>query len=474
VYEESCQMYCFIAFFYFQAAFIGLLVNGEKIVTVLGSSSSPSKITAAKGSSVWLHWNYTYIGDGPHGGVLSTTYREQIIGFKSNSQPHFQVLAKRTGYIDALTLEYPVHVLFRGRVGVISSNSTLIIHDLRYADGLLRFSSFVRIDVDPGGSQKTHTYVLQPNIALSIYGIPNFIAEPPSVLTVNEDSNLKLRIEMDGSPTPSADFIWPHVTAVPSTKVPSVQLRSFEYSATYNLKNIDASFCGRKLQTTLRNQIGDNTKSIRVIVLLKLNHAFDLKAKKVVASNCVQVTWNKAESGACLVKYEVVLSDASGNTLYAGAGYNIHKLKTCNLNVYTSAISVQLKVSFKGTEKVVEIPISAPAPTGTSTPSLHTTPVGTLNPVSNSNNSTTITGSSANIGLILGISLGVGVFLIILVGGILWCYKKFTTPSASMQVRSVDSSADDIPLEILMVKQNCPAPDGKDGEQQARILASIR
>ena len=91
-----------------------------------------------------------------------------------------------------------------------------------------------------------------------------------------------------------------------------------------------------------------------------------MKAKKVVASNCVQVTWNKAESGACLVKYEVVLSDASGNTLYAGAGYNIHKLKTCNLNVYTSAISVQLKVSFKGTEKVVEIPISAPAPTGTS------------------------------------------------------------------------------------------------------------
>ena len=35
-------------------------------------------------------------------------------------------------------------------------------------------------------------------------------------------------------------------------------------------------------------------------------------------------------------------------------------------------------------------------------------------------------GSSANIGLILGISLGVGVVLTIL-AGIPWCYKKFTS-----------------------------------------------
>ena len=155
--------------------FAGLLVNGEKIVTVLEASSSPSKITAAKGWSVWLYWNYNYIGDGLHGGVLSTTYRDQIIGFTSTSQPHFQVLARRIGQNGALALEYPVPALFHGRVGVISSNSTFIIHDLRYADGLLTFSSFVRIDVDPGGPRKTYMYVLQPNIALSIYGMKIYL-----------------------------------------------------------------------------------------------------------------------------------------------------------------------------------------------------------------------------------------------------------------------------------------------------------
>ena len=151
--------------------FAGLVVDGEKIVTILEESSSPSKMTATKGKSVWLHWNYTYIGDGPHGDVLTTTYREQIIGFNSTSQPHFQVLARRVGQHGALTLESPLPATFRGRVGVISANSTFVIHDLRYADASFRFSCFVSIDVDPGGSRKTHAYGLQPHIALSIIGM---------------------------------------------------------------------------------------------------------------------------------------------------------------------------------------------------------------------------------------------------------------------------------------------------------------
>ena len=99
---------------------------------------------------------------------------------------------------------------------------------------------------------------------------------------------------------------------------------------------------------------------------VQLDHPFDLKANKVFASKCVEVEWNKAESGACYVKYEVIFIDASSNILAARAGYNIHKLKICNLNVYTSATSAQLKASFKGTEKASEIPITPPAPTGTS------------------------------------------------------------------------------------------------------------
>ena len=76
---------------------------------------------------------------------------------------------------------------------------------------------------------------------------------------------------MDGNPAPSADFIWPHVTASSPTNVPSVQLRSFVYLTTYSLEKIDASYCGRMLHTTIRNQIGKNTKSTRVTVLCKFS-----------------------------------------------------------------------------------------------------------------------------------------------------------------------------------------------------------
>ena len=97
-----------------------------------------------------------------------------------------------------------------------------------------------------------------------------------------------------------------------------------------------------------------------------MSHPFDLKAKKVAATKCIEVNWIKAESGVCYVKYEVIFIDASRKILHAGAGYNIHRLKICNLNAYTNATSVRFRVSFKGTEKVSEIPISTPAPTGSS------------------------------------------------------------------------------------------------------------
>ena len=89
-------------------------------------------------------------------------------------------------------------------------------------------------------------------------------------MDVNEGSNLQLRIEMDGNPQPSADFRWPHRTGSTPTNVPSARLYPFVYSSTYTMNNIDASYCGRILQTTLRNNIGSLvTASTSVTVLCK-------------------------------------------------------------------------------------------------------------------------------------------------------------------------------------------------------------
>ena len=76
--------------------FTGSVPTG-KVITTNEANSSPSQITVIKGSSIWLLWNYTYIGDGTHGEIVpvTTNYGEQIIGFNSTSQPSIQVLAKR-------------------------------------------------------------------------------------------------------------------------------------------------------------------------------------------------------------------------------------------------------------------------------------------------------------------------------------------------------------------------------------------
>jgi len=60
-------------------------VNGQGL-TPIEADSSPSHVIAAKGSSVWLHWNHTYGGDGSYR-PFAITYREQIIGFNSVQTP---------------------------------------------------------------------------------------------------------------------------------------------------------------------------------------------------------------------------------------------------------------------------------------------------------------------------------------------------------------------------------------------------
>ena len=100
---------------------------------------------------------------------------------------------------------------------------------------------------------------------------------------------------------------------------------------------------------------------------MKLDKTFNLKAGKIAASKCVEVKWDKVESGACFVKYDVKLKDAFGNQLYNKILYNIGELKMCNLSDIATIANVELMVSFKSTyknitAKVSETPITTPAP----------------------------------------------------------------------------------------------------------------
>ena len=141
-----------------------------QVLRPVEANSSSSYIIATKGSSVWLHWNYTYIGDGSSGGV-TRTYKEQLIRVNSTSQPSIETLAKRTGQHGSLTLESSIPAPFNGRFEVISSNSTLVIHGLQYNDSTYQFSSSVSVDIDIGAGVSPTINNLRPVVSIKVNGM---------------------------------------------------------------------------------------------------------------------------------------------------------------------------------------------------------------------------------------------------------------------------------------------------------------
>ena len=128
--------------------------------------SSPSHISARKKSSLWLHWNYTYGGDDP--GLI--TYKEQIIGYKSKMESTFVPLAKRNGPSGALVKQASIVGPFNGRIDVISDNSTLVVHNLRFNDSGTNFSSYVDIETRFGSSPTRNTRYLEPVVTVEVIG----------------------------------------------------------------------------------------------------------------------------------------------------------------------------------------------------------------------------------------------------------------------------------------------------------------
>ena len=147
-------------------------MNGQVVLSPVEANTSPSSVTATKGSSVWLHWNYTYIGDGTHfGGALTTLFREQRIKLNSTSETAIKTLARKTGQNGVLVLESPVPAPFDSRVEVISSNSTLVIHNLQYNDSTYYILSHVIVDANFGAGAKANTFPLKPVVSIKVNGM---------------------------------------------------------------------------------------------------------------------------------------------------------------------------------------------------------------------------------------------------------------------------------------------------------------
>ena len=104
---------------------------------------------------------------------------------------------------------------------------------------------------------------------------------------------------------------------------------------------------------------------------MKLDADPNLRARKP-APNCVEVKWNRAESGACFVKYEIQFKNAS-HVITTKVAYNTGWTASCFLPGMVNITNVQLTLSFKRTRKtftakVSERPIpTAPVPTDKAT-----------------------------------------------------------------------------------------------------------
>ena len=123
-----------------------------------------------KGSSVWLNWHYTYAGDGNHAAGIRSFYNEQLIRCTSVSDGNIKVFAKRIGQNGAITLQSSIPAPFNGRVGVIPSNSTLVIHRLQYTDSQFTYSSMINMSLDVGFGFRIQLAMLKPTVSITVKG----------------------------------------------------------------------------------------------------------------------------------------------------------------------------------------------------------------------------------------------------------------------------------------------------------------
>ena len=72
----------------------------------------------------------------------------------------------------------------------------------------------------------------------------------------------------------------------------------------------------------------------------------NLKASKPNQS-CVQVTWTKKESGACLLNQVVKYKNQGGDSIYTQHVNNVGKVQKCGMPSSVHITTVELTISFK-------------------------------------------------------------------------------------------------------------------------------
>ena len=134
-------------------------MKGEVVPNI--ALSSPAQIIAARRSSLWLHWNYTYGGDD-----TNRKYTKQDVGYTSKMEPTFVTLAKRSQQFGTLAKEPSISGPFNGRVDIIPENSTLVVHDLQFNDSAVNFTSIVWIQFFHGQIP----WPLKPVVTVDVLG----------------------------------------------------------------------------------------------------------------------------------------------------------------------------------------------------------------------------------------------------------------------------------------------------------------
>ena len=145
-------------------------MKGQRILQPVEALSSPRHINVIKGMSVWLHWNYTYIGSGLYNGSF-VAFGSHAILFNITSQTGTFLLASRDGDNGTLKLGSQVPPQFTGRAEVIASNNTLAIHRLQYNDSNCQFLSIVILITNiTAGPIPIQFYILRPTVSITVNG----------------------------------------------------------------------------------------------------------------------------------------------------------------------------------------------------------------------------------------------------------------------------------------------------------------
>ncbi len=102
-----------------------------------------------------------------------------------------------------------------------------------------------------------------------ITGSPTFVAAPTKSFEVAENGELQITTDFDGNPEPTAEVEFPPSSTKSAMTV--TKLYPFIFRATYTLKRVPASYCGRTVIIRVKNEIGTITETSTINVICKFN-----------------------------------------------------------------------------------------------------------------------------------------------------------------------------------------------------------